>query len=353
MEAYRSPENQVKGTVMAASSYRPFWWRFPSPSALLLLLIIGALPWIEVGCTGTEKDIENLNKPGPGGQKPPARLAEDGRFIFAIQNGYQTIWGGSSPGRDMAIIGRELEKEAKAKGTPTGGTPKTTKGPTAKEKNKDDEPGAAPLVAVYFVLILVAIGVGLAMPPGLWRSLAVGGTILLAAFLLLLQTLIGFPISTKLDKDMKKEGQVKLFGGSGSSWKPYTQLAVGYFLNWPFLLLPLGLLGIEELVAPRGKARTKRRRYDEEDEDDYDRPRRRSRREDEDEPPRRRRVVADEEDEPPPRRRVPANESLTNRPRRRPPPPDEEDEPEPPRRRRVVEDEEDDRPRRRRRPSGD
>jgi hypothetical protein len=297
---------------------------------LLFLLILGALPWTEVGCKGNDKAIAQLNEPMPGNVKPPSKIAQDGRFIVATQNGYQSIWGGSSLGRDMAGIQDELEKQAKAAAAATDKKAVTT------EKKKEDELDAAPLVAGYFFFVLVAIGLGFGMPPGLWRSIALAGTILLAALLLLVQTLIGFPLSTKFDKEQKKqEEQLKAFGGDagkglgGGDWQPYSRLTIGYYLNWPFLLLPLGLIGVEELLAPRGKAVKRRRRYDEDD-DEGDEPRKGRRFPEESDDRPRRRSSREGEDEPPPRRRAATNEGLTDRPRRRPPPDEEDD---PPRRR--------------------
>jgi hypothetical protein len=354
---------------MPAKPRRPFWWRFPAPSTLLFLLIIGVLPWIEVGCKGDPKALQQNNQGGGGFPGAPAapkkdlKVAEDGYFIVAKQNGYQAIWGGTSPGRDMRAIEREFTKDAKPSRDQSGGNKQPT---GTREKPKDNGPSGAPLIAIYFVLILAAAGVGFGMPPGLWRSIAFGGAVFLAAVMLLVQTLIGFPIADKWEKDMKQGSEVL-----AKDWKPYSSFTIFYYFNWPFLLGPLALVGVEELLnLGTGKPKKKRRFDEDEDEDEDDRPRGKRRRDEdeEDDRPRKRRRSQDDdddeeearprrksaapardEDEPPPKRRVAADDRLTGTPRRKAaPPPDDEDEPPRKRRPAPVEDE-DDRPRKRKR----
>ncbi len=360
---------------MPAKPGRPFWWRFPAPAPLVFLLLIGILPWVEVGCQGDPKTLDKNNPAAgmPGGKKSDLKVAQDGYFIVATQNGYQTIWGGNSVGRDMRAIQREFEKEMKPK-TGGGGPQPGPVGPD-KSKKKEDDIGSAPLVAVYFVLILAAAGVGFGMPPGMIRSIAFGGAVFLAALMLGIQTLIGFPLINEFEKKQKKEQEnMKAFGGgpSADAWKPYAKLTIWYYFNWPFLLAPLALVGVEELLNLGAGKKKKKRRFDEDDEDEDDRPRGKRRREDEDEDeddrPRKRRRAQDEdedeeprprrkaappvdEDEPPPRRRTAADDRLTGTPRKKAAPPPEEDD-EPPRRRRPAPPE-DDPPRKRKRFSDD
>ena len=44
---------------MPSDPQRPSWWRIPSPSVLLVVLLLSFLPWVDVGCEN-KVDMENL-----------------------------------------------------------------------------------------------------------------------------------------------------------------------------------------------------------------------------------------------------------------------------------------------------
>ena len=50
---------------MPRTPQRPFWWRFPAPSVLVFTLVMGLLPWIEIGCEGKKEDFAKLNDTFP------------------------------------------------------------------------------------------------------------------------------------------------------------------------------------------------------------------------------------------------------------------------------------------------
>src|SRR5262245_24983272 len=150
---------------MPRTPQRPFWWRFPAPSVLVFTLIMGLFPWIEMGCEGKKEDFAKLNEPNPmTGKKPDKPIGANGKFVLATQNAYQTIWASTSPGPEIAEMERELKKSAK-------GTKVEVKD---KPKNREDEPNAAPLMAIFFFLVVGAVAVGYAVPPGLLRTLLFG-----------------------------------------------------------------------------------------------------------------------------------------------------------------------------------
>jgi hypothetical protein len=308
---------------MSPSPQRAGWWRFPAPSVLAFALLMGVFPWIEVGCEGKPKDFEALNQPNPmTGKRPSRPVGQNGTVVLATQNGYQAIWGGASPGPEIREIQKEAEQQAQEWAKQMAPlVPKGAQQPKKPPKNPD-EPDAAPLLGAYFFFLVVAVTVGFVMSPGLWRSLAFLGTAGLVVLLFGIQAAVGLPL--KRQSDAKGAGNLNVQGADGFNMQvpnvggpqPYCRYTPWYYLNWPFLLLPLGLVGVEEVIGllsgvgrPRRRRRyddedddrpRRRRRYDDEDDEDDDRPRRRSRGRDEgneDEPPRRRRRYDDEDDE--------------------------------------------------------
>jgi hypothetical protein len=337
---------------MPRTPQRAGWWRFPAPSVLVFTLFMGLFPWIEVGCEGKKGDFDALNQANPlTGKKPASTIGANGTVIVATQNAYQMIWAGSSKGSEIAAREREMRKEGEKLAKQMKDAFKDVKVEVKdkpKKQKAEDEPDAAPLMAVFFFLVIGAITVGFAMPPGLLRTLIFGGTLSAAVLVLVIQAAIGFPLKAKFDEQKDKQAkQFQALGGfgvqQGSGAKQFCRLTMWYYLSWPFLLIPLGLVGTEELIAlltPGGKKKSKRRAaYEEEDEDD--RPRKRRRRDeedDEDERPRARRRSEDEEEEAPRKRRRDPDEDARytdERPRKKP--------------RVEVEDEEDEVPRKRRR----
>jgi hypothetical protein len=292
---------------MPRTPQRAGWLRFPAPSLLAFTLLLGILPWVEVGCEGKPEDFKALNEPNPATGKRifSHPVGQNGKFAIATQNGYQAIWAGSSPSSEIKDLQRETEKQAEEFAKNMGGNVKVEK---TKKKEKDpNEPDPAPLLAVFFVLVLAAVVVGFAMPPGHWRSLVFLGTLGSAIAIFGIQVALGLPMKNKAEEKPKDKGGNPAVGGLDfgkmelNGPKPYCHYTMWYYLNWPFLLLPLGLVGVEEVIGlATGGPKKKRRRFEEEDEDE-DRPRRRRRREEEDEDeeevPRRRRRTSDHEDE--------------------------------------------------------
>jgi hypothetical protein len=295
---------RFKEPTMPRTPDRAGWWRFPAPTFLLFTLVVGVFPWVEVGCEGKPKDFEALNQNPMGGKKQGKPIGENGKVVLATQNGYQAIWGGTSPGPEIKEMQKEAEEESKKFAKQMGQPQPQVKVEQKPAKNKEDEPDSAPLLAVYFFLVLAAVAVGYAMPPGVWRSAAFAGVVGLAVMILGIQVAMGLPVKKQADNPKNGPG-IKMQGADGFKMevnpggpKPYCRYTPWYYLSWPFLLLPLGLVGVEEALAlvGRGGRKTKpKRRYEDDDADDDedDRPRRRRRDDDDD----------DEDDDDRPRRR--------------------------------------------------
>jgi hypothetical protein len=268
---------------------------------------MGIFPWIEIGCEGKKGDFDAYNQTNPlTGKKPSTTIGADGTVVVATQNGYQMIWAGKSKGSEIAAREREMKKEAEKLAEKMKDSFKDLRKVKVEAKDKkkekpEDEPDSAPLMAGFFLLVIAAVAVGFAMPPGLMRTLIFGGTLSAAVLVLVIQTAIGFPIKEKWDE--QKEKQKKALGmfadRQTSGPKEFCRVTIWYYLTWPFLLIPLGLVGTEELLALTaggGKKKSKRRAYDE-DEDEEDRPRRRRRDDEDEDRPRARRREKDEDEE--------------------------------------------------------
>ena len=162
---------------MSRTPRRAGWWRFPAPSILVFTLLVGILPWVEVGCEGKPKDFEALQIDPLTGKKRARPIGESGKVVLATQNGYQAIWGGSSPGPEIREARREAEEKGKEIAKQMGPIepPPNAPKPAKPATKRDDEPDAAPLLAGYFLLVLAAVAAGYVMPPGLWRTLVFGG----------------------------------------------------------------------------------------------------------------------------------------------------------------------------------
>jgi len=48
---------------MPSDPQRPSWWRIPSPSMLLLVLLLSFLPWVEVGCENKVNMEKSARRP--------------------------------------------------------------------------------------------------------------------------------------------------------------------------------------------------------------------------------------------------------------------------------------------------
>jgi hypothetical protein len=209
------------------------------------------------------------------------------------QNAYQTIWKGHSLGPELAEEKAEAEKkqkeyerdhpeEAKKMREAAAQFEKDMKAKGAKDEN---EPGPAILIVVYFIFLVAAVIIGYVMPLGMLRVIIFASATGVAALILLIQSLVGFPIQTKFDEQVKKQGA--LFGNAGNQSnkdipQPFCRQTIWLHLTWPILLGALGVIGAEQLLAGGAGKRGKKRRYEDDDEDEDDRPRKKRRARDED-----------------------------------------------------------------------
>jgi hypothetical protein len=309
---------------MPRTPQRAGWWRFLAPSILLLTLVVAILPVLEAGSEGSPKAFEamNLGRQMMGQKK----IGESGKFVTLTQNEYQAVWGGYSDGPEIAEEKREAERRGREwlRDHPEEVEKLKQMGQEmqkwAKENGLDKQPKeeslAAPLLGAYFGFVILALILGYALPPGRIRTGIFAGTVLVAAALLAIQTVLGLPVYHKTAKTIKDVGNLvdgannmaRAVGVKVESPRPYIRYTPWYYSAWPFLLLPLGLVVVEEavaLLAGIGKKKS-RRSYPDEDDDEDDRPRSRRRREDEDEedePPRKKRRYQDEDEDERPRKR--------------------------------------------------
>jgi len=112
---------------MPSDPQRPSWWRIPSPSVLLLVLLLSFLPWVEVGC-------ENKVSVSSSG----------GKTVLATQAGFQIATGRHTEHNPFGDLSNGGSNAAQARlyGDKAGR-------------------GAAPLLFVFFISLLAAVGSGL------------------------------------------------------------------------------------------------------------------------------------------------------------------------------------------------
>jgi hypothetical protein len=198
---------------------------------MVLVLLLSFLPWIEIGCE-SKADLGNQLGGMGGGQvkiTPPG--LGTGPQIFATQSGFQIAAGKYSKTGLIADL-----PEGGGQG-PNLGAP-GAKGPAGGGK---DGPDAAPLLWLFFLGILAAIGAGFALPPSRLRVIVVGTSVGVAVLVLLVQWLIlGFPAA----KDVGKESQ--------DAVTIFVRYRPEYWLTWVLLVGGLVLLAVEERLAPKG-----------------------------------------------------------------------------------------------------
>src|ERR1051326_1174161 len=154
---------------MPRTPQRAGWWRFLAPTILLPTLIVGILPVLEVGEEGSPKsfEMENMGRQMMGLRK----VGESGTFVKLTQNEYQAIWGGSSPGPELAEDQREMERRGREwmRDRPEEVENLKRAGQElqkwAKENGLDkqqpkEESYPAPLLGVYFACVALALILG-------------------------------------------------------------------------------------------------------------------------------------------------------------------------------------------------
>jgi len=216
---------------------RPPWWRFPTPACMVLVLILSFLPWIEIGCESKADLGKELGGMGGGQFKITPPGLGTGPQIFAEQSGFQIATGSYTKKGMMSDLPQGGNPAAPgAKGQPGGGK---------------DGPDAAPLMWLFFLGVLAAIGAGFALSPGRLRTIAAGSGIGVAIVVLLVQWLIlGFPAA----KDVGKETSATAGLGGQESVTFFVRYTPVFWLTWAVLLGGLVLLAVEERLAPKGEA---------------------------------------------------------------------------------------------------
>ncbi len=166
-------------------------WRFGSPSTLLFALLLFPLPWIEIQCpsfmTG-KNDIchpsKSASAPQPVETGPQTELPDwmgsiwlslfgPRRSVLISQSGFQGIGGWWSYGGDI-----DEDK------------------PQAVRLRRELDVGmtGAPLLGVYFGVLLLGCVAGFAMNPGRRRREVVAAAAAGALLLVAIQFWIGFPL---------------------------------------------------------------------------------------------------------------------------------------------------------------
>jgi hypothetical protein len=220
---------------MHSDPQRPAWWRIPSPSILLLVLLLSFLPWIEIGCEN-KLDTKNLF----GGQAGAANVSVSttgGKTVLATQSGFQIATGGHTERNPLGDLSKGGKKGVSI-GTPSA------QGQLDGSKNR---PSAAPLLFFFFISLLAAVVVGLAMPPSRTRILVVAALTGAAVILLLIQSrVLGFPavndVAKKMNGTNAAQGVVGL--NAGGFFVRYT---VWYWLTWALLFGAFVPLVLEEV----------------------------------------------------------------------------------------------------------
>src|SRR5262245_23547946 len=233
---------------MSINATRPAWWRFPSPSLLVLVLLLSFLPWIEFGCeskVNTSSPFGDLGGFG-GGKGVTAPKVSGGRTILATQSGFQIATGGHTVNSPI-----EGMQEGKAKNSVGSGA----KGQPPRDK---DGFASAPLMFVFFLAVLTGIVTGFAMPPGRVRLLVVGASVSAAILLLLIQSVVlRFPAAKDADEmnadaahtNQAAPGQITL--GGQDVGKFFVRYTPWYWLTWLAVIGALVPLGLEEMLAPK------------------------------------------------------------------------------------------------------
>jgi hypothetical protein len=283
------PARRQQEQPMPRTPQRAGWWRFLAPTILLVALGVAIPPALEFGSEGSPRAFEAQNQGREFlGQK---KIGQNGKFVLMTQNEYQTMWGGFSWGPEIAEEQKEAErkvkewaKEHQAEIEKLGkDLQKWAKDNGYDTKQKKEESDAAPLMIGYFLCVVLAVVLGYAMPPGRLRTVLFAGAVVAAGLCFGIQTAVGFPLANKAEKELKEinkvqdgvNGLLRVAGASVEVPKPYVRYTPWFYLAWPFLLLPVGVVAVEEvaaLFAGGGKRKKPRRRFEDNDDED-ERPR--------------------------------------------------------------------------------
>lgn len=141
-----------------------------TPTFLILALVVLFLPWMSFGCT----------------------MKGEGSATLTTQTGIQTITGDFTPSQELLA---EREKGFDDKADMAG---KENQDTAALKKvlgimRGDHTFDAAPLMIVYVACLLVAIAAGFGMRASKARIAIVGGSVVLAIGVLVVQIVVGFP----------------------------------------------------------------------------------------------------------------------------------------------------------------
>lgn len=199
-------------------------WRTLAPSKLILVLLLGFLPWIRISCVMEDDSGEKKAMP------------------MMSQTGYQIATGGAT--MDMA--------EA------FGGVP---------EEQQEEQPdfGKPIFVQAFFALVGCAALVGFAFSFGGARTTLMALCIVFAMALLGTQKHFGFPIVQGLKKDAENGGGGPFAGMGGGGGGPemtfLVQYQIAYYATWALtgaaLLVTLAEPGMRKEPAPeRGRSRS-------------------------------------------------------------------------------------------------
>ncbi len=207
-------------------------WRFASPSASLLALLLFCLPWVEVRCNSPRQEFSESI-----GSKP-----------LVTQSGLQAIYGGGSLHPVLEAEKKKEEREAARLGRKDAKMAKD-----ARSGDENEPMSWAPLFLPYPVLLLAVVIAGLTLKAPKLRLGLVGLLGAAALALLLLQTALGFPLENKVNYAITK-GLVESTGrrDSGEALIASMILQVRYTgWYWMALLLTLAgpvLVGLEWLM---------------------------------------------------------------------------------------------------------
>jgi hypothetical protein len=143
------------------------FWRWLTPSNLGFAFLLFWLPWVEVKC-----------------QSPPARdpMGFRGQMTVVTQSGLQAVYGGFSRSRLFTVEEQQARLNQQKMGAAAN----------------RERVGAAPLLGVYIVLVVLAAVVGFALPCGVLRLVMVGVCSFAAAGLFLAQTIVGLPLVNEI-----------------------------------------------------------------------------------------------------------------------------------------------------------
>lgn len=224
--------------------------KFLTPGQMTICLILFFLPWVELQCPMPKGAMGAMNA------KPGAMPNLDSKDVvwtgFINQSGLQVATG------KFSFSDSTMQQMVDAKGGPKGG-----------KDGKEDGPDKAPLLWVYLLAVLAAVGLGFALPSGPARKAALAGCCGLALLVAGGQAAMGFPIAKAMDEGSK--GGAKGGGKANpmmddmfDGLKPKVKYLFPFYLS---LLLCVGGL-VTALIEPAPAAKPRKRRIDEAD-DEY------------------------------------------------------------------------------------